>query len=586
MPGFMGAVNSIHVELDVPVPMRDGTVLRADVYRPDAHGKFPVLLKRTPYDKSVAIRRTAYLDPIRAASHGYAVVIQDVRGRYASDGEFSPFFQEMDDGYDTVGWCAGQPYSSGRVGMFGRSYHGATQWLAACTMPPALQAIYPGVTASDYHEGWTYQGGAACWGFLVSWVTNALALDNFAKLSRDNGFSVGVRERLVAAVDGLEESLRFLPPNEYPHLRDGLAPYFYDWLAHPSADEYWRPVKIEDHHERIRTAAFNAGGWFDIFLKGTIRNFTGMRARGPRDVRDRQRLILGPWHHTAPYPSVSGSTYFGKGAAETAIDLPGALIGWYDRWLKDEDNGAGAQAPVQLFVMGTNFWRHESDWPLPQTQMTRYYFHSHGKANTLGGDGGLDRDAPGAEPPDVYMYDPRDPVPSRGGGMCCYDYFVVGGCNDQRTIEVRPDVLCYTSAPLERDLEVTGPVTVTLFAASSAPDTDFTAKLTDVCPCGCVRNLADGIVRARYRDSLATPSLIEPGAACRYDIDLVATANVFQRGHRIRVEISSSNFPRFDRNPNTGRDVAGETELRAALQTVLHDAAHASHITLPVIPAR
>lgn len=585
MPRFMGSVESIKVELDVPMRMRDGTVLRADIYRPDVGGKFPVLLKRTPYDKSVAARRTIYLDPIRAASHGYAVVIQDVRGRYASDGDFSPFFQEMDDGYDTVEWCAGQPYSSGRVGMFGRSYHGATQWLAACRTPPALQAIYPGITASDYHEGWTYQGGAACWGFLVSWTTNALALDNFAKLSRDKGFSSDVRRRLVRAVDDLDQGFQFLPLREYPHLRDGLAPYFYDWLAHPSADDYWRPVKIEDHHERIRVAAFNAGGWFDIFLKGTLRNFTGMRARGPRDVRDRQRLVIGPWHHTAPFPSVSGSTYFGKDAGEVPADLPGTLIRWYDHWLKDEDNGSVAEPPVQLFVMGRNFWRYESGWPLPQTQVTRYYLHSHGKANMLGGDGRLDRDAPGSEPPDVYMYDPRDPVPSCGGGLCCYDYFVVGGCYDQRPIEVRPDVLCYTSAPLEQDLEVTGPVTVTLFAVSSAPDTDFTAKLVDVCPCGCARNLADGIVRARYRESLSTPSLVEPGTAYRYDVDLVATANVFRRGHRIRVEISSSNFPRFDRNPNTGREIAGETELRPALQTVLHDAAHPSYISLPIIPA-
>jgi putative CocE/NonD family hydrolase len=565
--------------------MRDGTVLRADIYRPDAGGKFPILLKRTPYDKSVAVRRTAYLDPIRAASHGYAVVIQDVRGRYASDGDFSPFFQEIDDGYDTVEWCAGQPYSSGRVGMFGRSYHGATQWLAACQAPAALQAIYPGITASDYHEGWTYQGGAACWGFLLSWATNALALDNFAKLSRDKGFSSDIHQRLARSLEDLERCFRFLPLQDYPYLKDGLAPYFYDWLAHPSADDYWRPVKIEDHHERIRVAAFNAGGWFDIFLKGTIRNFAGMRARGPREVRDRQRLLIGPWHHTAPFPSVSGSTYFGKRSGEIAVDLPGTLLRWYDHWLKDEDNGIVTEPAVRLFIMGKNLWRYETGWPLPQTQATRYYFHSQGRANTLSGDGRLDRDAPESEPPDVYAYDPRDPVPSRGGGLCCYDYFVVGGCYDQREIEVRPDVLCYTSAPLERDLEVTGPVTVTLFAVSSAPDTDFTAKLVDVCPCGCARNVADGIVRGRYRESLATPALVEPGAAYRYDVDLVATANVFQPGHRIRVEISSSNFPRFDRNPNTGREIAGETELRPALQTVLHDAAHPSYISLPIIPA-
>jgi putative CocE/NonD family hydrolase len=579
----LGSLHSLSVDLDVPVPMRDGTILRADVYRPSGPGRYPVLLKRTPYDKGEPGRRTQYLDPMRAGSHGFAVVIQDVRGRYASEGEFYPFVNEMSDGYDTVEWCASQPWSNGKVGMFGRSYHGATQWLAACAGAPGLGALYPGLTSSDYHESWTYQGGALCWGFLVSWVTNGLVLDNFGKLARDKGYTDATKQSLIRAVDEMPREFRHLPPKDYPYIKDGLAPYFYDWLDHPDADEYWARIRIEDRHDQINLPVFNTGGWFDCFLKGTIRNFTGMRARRG-EVGTRQRLLLGPWHHAKPYPSVSGTTYFGMHASEGFIDLVGTVLRWYGRWLRDDDNGIEKDPPVQLFVMGKNFWRYEREWPLPQTQFTPYFLHSKGKANTLNGDGVLSRDPPGGEPPDVYLYDPRDPVPTIGGGSCCY-VFLTGGQYDQRRAEARPDVLCYTTPPLTEDVEVTGPLTMQLYAVCSQPDTDLTAKLVDVCPDGCASNVADGIIRARYREGLATQKLIQPGEAYRYEIDLWATANTFRKGHCIRLEISSSNFPRFDRNPNTGRTIATESELIPAVITVLHDADHPSQIVLPLIPA-
>ena len=585
MTTFMGTHTSIKTETDVTIPMRDGTRLYADVYRPDTSDRVPVLLQRTPYNKALAAARTGALDAIRAASHGFAVVVQDTRGRYASEGEFYAFLNETDDGYDTVEWCAAQPWSSGKVGMFGRSYVGATQWLAAVSRAPSLAAIVPGITSSDYYEGWTYQGGAFSWGFAVSWAVNQLTLANLANISRNGSLPPETGESLIKALDDLDETFRFLPEKDFPHLKGALAPYFYDWMAHPSADEYWSRWRIEDYHSQIAVPALNIGGWHDIFLKGTLRNFQGMREKGPTDtVRRGQKLLIGPWHHATPGPDVSGEVAFGLMAADGAIDVNGLHLRWYDYWLKGIDNGILDEPPVRIFVMGDNAWRYEQEWPLARTQYVDYYFHSGGKANTLNGDGSLSPTSPGAEPPDVFLYDPRDPVPTRGGGLCCNASFLPGGAFDQGSIEARPDVLVYTSPPMEQDLEVTGPVAVTLYAASSATDTDFTAKLVDVSPCGCTRNLTDGIIRARYRESLSTPVLIEPGTVYQYTIDVVATSNVFKTGHRIRVEVSSSNFPRFDRNPNTGRQPWEEKELRPAVQTVLHGDQYPSHITLPIIP--
>ena len=586
MTMFMGPNTSMKVEIGVPVPARDGARLYADVYRPDTNDRFPVLLQRTPYNKALAYARAGVVDALRAVSHGFAVVIQDTRGRYTSDGEFYPFLNEIDDGYDTVEWCAAQPWSTGKVGTYGSSYVGATQWLAAVSRPPSLAAIAPRITASDYHEGWTYQGGAFALGFAVSWTLGQLALANIAKISRDKSLPSDIGASLVGAVDGMEEILQLLPTEEFPHFKGGIAPYFYDWLAHPIADDYWKRWKIEDHHDQITVPALNVGGWHDIFLKGTLRNYMGMREKGATETsRTGQKLVVGAWNHGSTRGAgFSGDTYFGVRSDVAAIDLPGLFLRWYDYWLKGIDNGIMDEPPVRLFVMGENLWRNEQEWPLARTQYVDYYFHSDGRANTLNGDGSLSSDSPGTEPPDVFLYDPRSPVPTKGGGLCCNATVLAGGPFDQRSIEARQDVLVYTSPELGEDLEVTGPVTVTLYAATSALDTDFTAKLVDVCPCGCTRSLADGIIRARYRESLAAAKLVEPGSVYEYTIDLVATSNVFKAGHRIRVDLSSSNFPRFDRNPNTGREPWQEVELKPAVQTVLHTGQHASRITLPVIP--
>ena len=439
---------------------------------------------------------------------------------------------------------------------------------------------------SDFYDGVFYQGGALQWGLIVSWGIGTLALANLERLSRDITVPPETAGKLVAAVDGLDETFRFLPANEFPHLKDGLAPYFYEWLAHPRYDDYWKLLRIEDHYNEMAVPALNIGGWHDAFLSGTLKNYQGMVAKGATDIARRgQKLLIGPWHHGAGM-DVSGEFYFGLMANDAAIDLHGLHLRWYDYWLKGIDNGIMDEAPVRIFVMGDNVWRYEQEWPLARAQYVNYYLHSDGKANTLNGDGGLSPESPGAEPPDVFLYDPRSPVPTKGGGLCCSPAFLAAGPFDRHSIESRNDVLVYTSPTLEQDLEVTGPVTVTLYAASSAPDTDFTATLADVAPCGCTRTLTDGIIRARYRESQSAPQLIEPGNVYQYTIDLMATSNVFKAGHSIRVEVSSSNFPRFDRNPNTGREPSGETELRPAIQTILHDGQYPSHITLPVVPRR
>lgn len=572
------------IEKDVPVPMRDGIVLRADVFRPAAPGKYPVILQRTPYNKNLTTLGMLMLDVIRTASEGYAVVIQDTRGRYASEGTFYVFRDEILDGYDTVEWCAVQPWSNGSVGMYGASYVGATQWLAALSRPPHLKAIFPLITASDYHEGWTYQGGAFALGFNESWTMAFLAPDTAMRLAKSKPELGDTLGELLRGIDDMCYWFRHLPLKNFP-LFGEAASYFYDWVAHPDDDEYWAQWNIEARHAAVPVPACNVGGWYDIFLGGTIRNYLGMRERGATpEARQGQKLIIGPWHHTLPLNNVVGEVNYGLSTTALSVDLDGLHLKWFDYWLKGKQNGLLEEPPVRIFVMGENRWRAENEWPLTRATYTKYYFHSSGKANGLRGDGLLSPEPPRSEPADVYVADPRNPVPTRGGGLCCWPAAVPGGAFDQRPIEERADVLVYTTPVLEHDVEVTGPVVVNLYAATSAADTDFTAKLVDVHPDGYARNLTDGIIRARYRESKTRGTLLKPGEVYEYTIDVWATSNVFKAGHRIRVEIASSNFPRFDRNPQTGEHSGEADRLEPALQRVFHDALRPSHIVLPIIP--
>ena len=575
---------SVKLETNVPVPMRDGAILYADIYRPDAPGPFATILQRTPYDKTAPLSNQM-LDPIKAAKAGFALMIQDTRGRFTSEGEFNAFFDDINDGYDTVEWAAAQPWSTGKVGMCGASYVGATQWLAAMSSPPHLVTVVPNVTASNYHDGWTYQGGAFELGFNVSWTMAQLTLANFRNLSGKKSLPSERRHDLIKAIDGMTDAFRSVPMKDFPHLQGGLATYFYDWLAHPDFDDYWKKLCIEDHHANITTPALNIGGWYDIFLGGTIRNYLGMQKSGATgEAKSGQRLVIGPWQHGSRGSSMAGNHYFGIAADAQALGLDDMHLRWYEYWLKGIDNGIMNEPPVKIFVMGDDVWRDEQEWPLARAQNTKYFLHSAGKANTKHGDGSLSTQHPDDEAADAFLYNPADPVPTAGGALCCNPYFARNGAFDQNEIESRADVLVYSTPPLEREVEVTGPVTVTLWAATSAVDTDFTAKLVDVCEDGCARNLTDGILRARYRNSMSNPTLVTPGEPTCYEIDLWATSNVFQAGHRIRLEISSSNFPRFDRNTNTGKIIAEDSALKPALQTVLHNSQYPSHVTLPIVP--
>jgi len=555
--------------------MRDGVVLRADIYRPQADGKFPVLLQRTPYDK----RTFAF--GLKAATRGYVVIIQDVRGRYASEGEWYTFRNEMNDGYDTIEWAAALPYSNGKVGMFGGSYVGATQMLAAIMHPPHLAGICPVVTASNYHSNWTYQGGAFVQWFNESWASG-LAQDTLGRKAKE----------ATNAAEGMWE----LPLAKYPlfNLRGlhatsaaSLAPYFLDWIAHPNYDDYWKHVSIEEHFGDIMVPALHIAAWYDLFLGGSLRNYEGIKAHGGSEAaRNGQQLLVVIGGHSGSGRKV-GDVDFG---ADAAFQENEATLDWYDFLFKGVQNHFGSGKPVKIFVMGANQWREEEGWPLARARQTKYFLHSSSAANSVRGNGSLSTVGPAKEAADWFVYDPGKPVPTIGGPLCCDSEHWPPGPRDQRGVEAREDVLVYSTPALGQDLEVTGPVTVELYAKSSAADTDFTAKLVDVWPDGFAQNLTEGILRARYRESQEAPSLINAGQVYKLAIDLWATSNVFKKGHILRLEVSSSNFPRFDRNLNTGQQGLGTGDdgktghgFVTATNSILHDAEHPSAVVLPVV---
>jgi putative CocE/NonD family hydrolase len=563
---------NIQIEFNVPAAMRDGTVLRANIFRPTGEGPYPIALCRTPYNKDFTAVNES-LDAIRLASAGYIVVIQDTRGRAASEGEWSPFRYEALDGYDTVEWAARLPGSSGKVGMFGPSYVGFTQWMAATQNPPSLKAIVPSVTWSDYRDGVGWRDGAFELGSIANWhlgVGVETLLKRIAHLPPAE--QTQIMGALVYHTDHLHtDGYYSLPLKDFAPLRqlDLASALFDDAFVKPYSLETARLYSPAVFYDRMTTPAYNIGGWYDIFCQGTLNNFTALRANG-------SKLLMGPWTHGG-IGNVVGQVDFGMVAGKwinLQFDLTGLTQRWFDYWLKGIDNGIIQEPPIRLFVMGANVWRDEDTWPLARTQWTPMYLRQ-GFA--------LSFDPPASqEPADQYVYDPADPTPTWGGALLMHPLFIPG-VRDQRDLERRSDVLSYTSAPLDQDMEVTGPVSVKLWAASDCRDTDFVARLIDVHPDGFAQNLCDGIIRARYRNG-DTPELIEPGQPYAYTIDLWSTANVFKAGHRIRLDIASASFPRWDRNPNTGADFGASADMQAARQTILHDAARPSQVILPLIP--
>jgi uncharacterized protein len=560
-------MGGVTLERDVACRVRDGTVLRADVYRPVAQGTQPVLLMRTPYGKEEAQTGSGYGHPAALARRGYLVVVQDCRGRHNSEGAFVPFEHEADDGYDTVEWAAGLQGADGRVAMYGFSYPGATQLLAAIRRPPGLVAIAPGFTSSSYHDGWTYEGGALSLAFVAGWAAG-LAWDT----ARDAAHTETMADLARVVTD--PSWLAALPVSALPHLVPERAPYYHDWLDHPSEDEYWRATAIREDYGRIDVPGLHLAGWYDVFLAGSVENFLELDRR-----IGRQKLVIGPWTH-GPWVPTPGSGG-GRDAAAPAVN--DWLLRWLDFVLRGSDTGV-LDAPVTAFVLGGG-WRDLDGWPPSGSRPLDFYLHSQGHANSRFGDGSLSTQPPGDEPADVFVYDPLAPSPSAGGHSCCYEPIVPVGPASQLGRESWGEVLVYSTEPFENETDVIGDVEVTLYAASSAQDTDFTARLCLVDSDGESINLTEGIVRARYRESLAAPSLIEPGRVYEYRIRLRSVGVVVPAGHCLRLDVSSSDFPHWDRNLNTGGPLYQESADRAAVATqiVLHDRTYPSRISLPVV---
>lgn len=532
------------------VEMRDGVELATDIYLPAAEGVFPTLLVRDIYSSGTTPVRQRYAK--FATSNGYAFVFQSARGRYDSDGHWYPYFQEINDGDDTLTWIAEQPWSDGKVGMFGSSYLASVQWLAALNRNPALVAIIPAVSPGNYYRDVAYPGGA------------------FSLLSRARwGIGVvGSRTSMMYPVDWVG-NIDHLPLITLGESLGFDVRHFQDWLAHPSYDAYWVPLNLEDRAAEMIVPALNIGGWYDVFLRSTIGSYQTMkREAASAAARREQRLLIGPWPHGWNQSSRTGDLDFGEASL---IDVEPLYLEWFDHWLKGGPEPAGA--PIRLFVMGENVWRDETEWPLARTDYQPWFLH---------GDGTLSPDRPASDArPLTYEYDPADPVPTLGGNIM---EPTLRGPYDQAPLDGREDVLRFTSRPVTDVTEITGPVRAEIFAASSATDTDFMAKLVVVKPNGTAFNLVDGVIRARYREGFENPQLIEPGRVYRYDIDLWATSYVLSPGDRLRIDITSSNFPRLARNLNTGATFAQTSEMKVARQTIHVDAANPSRVVLPVVP--
>ena len=551
--------HDVKIQLDLLIPMRDGIQLYATLYRPTQGDRFPVLLIRSPY----STQHPRYVDwSIRFAQHGYAVVMQDSRGRFESPGKWRPYIDETNDGYDTQQWLGQQDWCDGTIGTFGVSYPGFTQILPAPLHSPYTKALVPIANQEDNYGHMRYNGVLQLQNAMnFIWLgdrTNQHAPSNLIDWDE-----VYRRLPLVSALDSI-----------------GDRPFYRDVIRHTRFDDFWKSYSMKGKYAQIETPAYFITGWYDNLVHEEFKCFAGWKNQArTEECRRLSRLLVGPWDHkgigsAAPF----GDIDFGP---QAAMDIPAEHLRWYDQRQRSIVTGIDDEPPVRLFVMGENVWRFENEWPLARTRYTSFYLHSNGRANSAIGDGTLSCEQPGDESPDSYAYDPDNPVPTVGGQSMFSENT---GPRDRRSVERRDDVLVYSTPPLEKAVEVTGAIRLTLYATSDAPDTDFTAALIDVHPRGAAIIVCDGVVRARFRDSYEEPTAIEPGRVYEYIITLWETSNLFKVGHRIRLEISSSNFPRFDRNLNTGNDSATDTEMRIARQTIMHSDQYPSRLTLPLIP--
>ena len=536
------------------VRMRDGVRLAADVYLPETAGRWPTVLVRTPYSRRAgSIRSYLYF-----LHRGYAVVAEDVRGRYASEGVFTSTDREGPDGDDTINWIAEQRWSNGRVAMAGSSYLGMVQWWAAVQGNPHLDAISPMCSGDDeYLDRYYSTGGALKVGQRLLWLSqNLTPRSRLRPLFRSYIDHLPLRTADVAAADI-------------------ILPAWQNALDHPSYDQFWKRLSIREQAAHVNAPVLSLGGWFDDYVESDLDAFSRLASQ-----HKRVETWIGPWAHN---PGVQFPTRdFGP---EAAIPIRRMQAEWFDRWLApaSDARGAGAHRPsLHIFVMGPNIWREEHEWPLARTRYTPVYLTSRGHANAVTGDGALQWE-PAKSKPDTFTYDPKNPVPTVGGAICCDPKVLPPGPLNQKVVETRPDVLVYTSHPLDDDLEVTGHIRVILYVSTSVNDTDFTAKLVDVEPDGRPLIVSDGIQRLRYRLSLLDPVFVKRNTPYQISIDAGVTSYVFSRGHRLRLEVSSSNFPRFDRNLNSTGPNANQKKILKARQTVFHDSRYASVVVLPVI---
>jgi putative CocE/NonD family hydrolase len=565
-------IYKIKMEIDVRVPMRDGIKLSTDIYRPDAKGKFPAILMRTAYHSTVP----AYTEIGQFYTpRGYAVVIQDVRGRFDSEGKsWAPLKNDIKDGYDTLDWIGTQPWCNSKIGMIGGSYGGAVQWLVAPLGSPYLKCLIPASIGSDYWKHVYYVNGVFSLGLCMIWGLV------------QNGSRTHDRE-LTPLMDWSQvfRTLPYITADKALGLVNHQ--FWRDWIEHSTYDDYWKEISIDDKYDKIDVPCYIWDGWYDYYHGESCKIYKNLTTIAKTEkTRRSQKLIMGPWDHGYSLgQSKLGEVEFG---VKSIVPVNEMKLRWFDHWLKGIDNGIMDEPPIRIFVMGINKWRNEKEWPLARTRFTKYYLHSRGRANSVFGDGSLNTEMPVEEPTDDYTYDPENPVPTIGGNQSLWKAVYPAGPYDQRPIERRDDVLVYTSTALDEDVEVTGPIVIKLHAASSAPDTDFVTRLIDVHPNETSINLTEGVIRARFREPSMweVPRLIEPGRIYEYTIDLNVTSNVFKKGHKIRVDIMSSCFPLWDPNPNTGHRFGMDAEMQTANQTIYHSKDYPSHIILPIIPPK
>ena len=560
---FQSLLSNAQVRTDVLVPMRDGVQLAADIYLPDGAGPFPVLLSRTPYNKIRGASRAAKFN-----QYGYAVVLVDSRGIHASQGNWQPYVTEAIDGYDTQEWIAKQPWCDGNIGMFGTSYPGFTQLLPAPYRSNSVKAIVPVAAQSDNYGSIWYTDGLYHLALALRWGANQASLASGGNPPSINWMQV----------------MRYLPVKSALGAFGLESPFVSQTIKHSTYDDFWKSMSVRDVYSEMDVPAFHVTGWYDDLVHETIVNFLSMQSHSrSKHARRWQKLLIGPWGHGLPREAVYGDVNFGP---NMLIDSDKLHLNWYDYHLKGIDNGLNEEAPIRIFVMGANVWRDEYEWPLERVERSRFYLNSSGGANSRFGDGSLDLELSSKSDADTYRYDPRNPVPTYGGSGCCGGGLTPHGPLDQRVNQQRQDVLVYTTDILEKDIEVTGAIELQLFFRTDVPDTDFFATVSDVYPNGKAILVAEAMQRMRYRKSIEAPNWLNLNQVYEVKMQFWETSNVFKAGHRIRLHLTSSNFPRFDRNLNAAVPIGEglDADIVVATHVIYHNQELPSSLYLPVVP--